>query len=106
MVGNRYAVHFVPDYNKINVYNCIYRLLPKKFDHERKIYGLMGFIGDIGGVTEIVMLMFGFFVLPFSEFSFNLKAMKKLFLVRSSDQKMFHHCSDHELTTEFKVTRD
>jgi len=68
----------------------------------------MAFIGDIGGVTEIVMLMFGFFVLPFSEFSFNLKAMKKLFLVRTTEQDLFEECGkqEHSLKTDFKMSRN
>ena len=78
-------MEYVSKFNPGSVYNTVVKLQSLKTEHQRKVYGFLGFIGDIGGVTEIVMKLFGFFVLPFSEFSFNLKAMKKLFLVRTTD---------------------
>lgn len=51
-------------------------------------------IGDLGGVTEIVMLMFGFFMFPISEFSFNIKAMKKWFLLNTSKENLVEKCDN------------
>jgi len=50
---------------------------------------LLDLLGDLGGVTEIVMLSFGFLMYPLSEHSFILKAAKKLFLARTNDHEMF-----------------
>ena len=101
-------MQYVKEVSPGMIYNNVFRIQPNKIEHQRKIYGFLSFIGDLGGVKDIIMLMFGFFVLPFSEFSFNLKAMKKLFLVRSNDHQMFKAChdEDHALKMEFKVTNE
>lgn len=52
-------------------------------------------IGDLGGVTEIIMMMFGFFMFPINEFSFNIKAMKKWFMVYTKDNDLLESCHDH-----------
>ena len=53
-------------------------------------------IGDLGGVTEIVMLLFGFFLFPIAEFSFNIKAMKKWYFVRTNDSDLVEDCDKHK----------
>ena len=57
--------------------------------HVRVVYDLLGVLGDLGGVTEVIMLFFGFFLEPISEHSFMLKAIKKLFLARTNDNDLF-----------------
>lgn len=42
----------------------------------------MQFIGSIGGVFDIFLFIFSFFAIPFSEFSFYISAIKKLYLVK------------------------
>ena len=51
--------------------------------NERKIYNFFDLLGDLGGVSEIVFLVFSFFLLPISRHSFIVKATKKLFLART-----------------------
>ena len=46
-----------------------------KMLHERKIYGFLDLLGTLGGVIEILILVFGFFLNPIAEFSFTLKAI-------------------------------
>ena len=55
----------------------------------RNTYDFLDLLGDIGGVTEVAMLAFGFFMFPISEHSFILLAAKRLFLARTDDQEMF-----------------
>jgi hypothetical protein len=69
--------------------------------HERSVYGFLAMIGDLGGVTEIIMLLFGFFMFPISEFSFNIKAMKKWFIVCTTDNNLVKKC--HELNHDVIV---
>ena len=57
--------------------------------HQRKIYGWLDLLGDLGGVTEVVMICFGIFLFPISEHSFYMKAIKKLFLARTSEGNFF-----------------
>jgi len=44
----------------------------------------MDLLGDLGGVTEVVMICFGFFLFPIAEHSFTMKAIKNLYLARTS----------------------
>jgi len=61
----------------------------EKIKHTRQIYGLLDLLGDFGGVTEVIMLCFGFFLFPVSEHSFFLKATKRLFFARTADENIF-----------------
>jgi len=61
----------------------------EKITHTRKVYGVLDLLGDFGGVTEVIMLCFGFFLYPIAEHSFILKATKRLYLARTSDTTLF-----------------
>ena len=54
--------------------------------HERHSYGVVSLIGDLGGVLEIMVTLFGVFILPISNHSFVMKAFEKLYLVRTEDK--------------------
>ena len=43
-------------------------------------------IGELGGITKVIMFVFGFFLYPISEHSFTLKALRKLYLAKSKEQ--------------------
>ena len=53
--------------------------------HVREVYDFFGLIGDLGGISELFVLILGIFVFRYSEFSYNLKALEKLYLVNSKD---------------------
>lgn len=57
--------------------------------HEREIYSVFDLLGDLGGVTEIAMIVFGFFLYPISEHKFNLIAAKRLFIAHTQDSDLF-----------------
>jgi hypothetical protein len=46
-------------------------------------------MGDLGGVIEVLLIVFNVMFLPISEHSFNLKAIKKLFMARTKDDDLF-----------------
>jgi hypothetical protein len=58
--------------------------------HERSVYGSLDLLGDLGGVTEVVMIIFGIFLFPVSEHSFTLKAAKKMFIARTKETGLFN----------------
>ena len=60
-----------------------------KISHSREVYNLMDLIGDLGGVLEVIIFLFGFFLFPASEFSFVIKALQKLYLARTSQSGLF-----------------
>ena len=47
--------------------------------HSRTVYNMIDFIGDLGGVIELITLLFGFFLLPIAEHSFLINAIQNLF---------------------------
>ena len=44
-------------------------------NHEKKIYGILDMIGDIGGVRDIFITLIAFFISPISSYGFTLKSM-------------------------------
>jgi len=51
--------------------------------HRRESYIIFDVLGDLGGVLEFLVFFFGMIMLPVSEYSFNMSAFKKLYLVKS-----------------------
>jgi len=49
----------------------------------RSVYGLLDLIGDLGGVSDLIIKFLGIFMLPISNFSFVFKALENLYLVKS-----------------------
>lgn len=54
----------------------------------------MDFMGDTGGVLELVILTFSFFLLPISNHSFVLDAAKNIFLARTRELDIFEKVDD------------
>jgi hypothetical protein len=52
---------------------------------KREIYTALDLLGDLGGIRDIVIAIIGIFLFPYSEFSYNLKALRKLYLVETVD---------------------
>ena len=46
-------------------------------------------MGDIGGILEFVLIVFGFFLYPISEHSFFLNATRQMFFVRTKEKSLF-----------------
>ena len=81
--------HYITHEESLEIYNANVYLSSNNIKYDRKTYDFLDLLGDIGGVTEIVTLFFGFFMLPITEHSFTLLAAKRLFLARTDDPNMF-----------------
>lgn len=57
--------------------------------HQRKIYGFLDVLGDVGGVQAIIESFLIFLIAPFAEHAFLTNAMSKLFVAKSSDKSLF-----------------
>ena len=57
--------------------------------NKRVIFGWFDLLGKLGGITNVMMLLFGFFLFGISEHSYVLKAAKKLFIARTRNSQMF-----------------
>ena len=64
-------------------------LSSETLEHNREIYNLLDLLGDLGGVKEVIMIVFGFFLFPISEHSFINQATKRQFLVKTEDTELF-----------------
>ena len=53
------------------------------------IYGFMDLLGDLGGVLEIILITFGFFMNNISEHSFYTNSISKLYMANTKDEKLF-----------------
>ena len=74
----------------LGLFNTKFWLQAQSVIHERAVYGSLDLLGDLGGVTEVVMLVFGFILFPISEHSFTLKAAKKMFKARTAEKDLFN----------------
>lgn len=72
--------------------------------HERRVYGYFDLLGELGGVMEVLVLFFGFFLFPISEHSFYLNAIKKLFFAKTKDDDIFVTKSHAYLHSKTKKT--
>lgn len=74
--------------------------------NERYVYNFINMGEDLGGIIEIMLFTFSIFLLPISKFSFDIKSVKKLFLVRTSEEHLMRHvdkkCMSNKLTTSYK----
>ena len=52
--------------------------------HKRKIYDIVAVLGDLGGVTEVIMLAMGCLLFPIAESSYNMMSTKRMFIARTS----------------------
>ena len=59
--------------------------------HTTNVYDLMDLVGDIGGVFDVFLIVFAIFLVPMSQFGYELKAVKTLFEVKSEDPNLFSH---------------
>lgn len=59
--------------------------------HVRIIYNIMDVLGDMAGIFELATSIVGFFLLSVSQHSMTINTIKKLFLVRTHDDHLFHH---------------
>jgi hypothetical protein len=71
------------------MYNIVLLLGQTGVGHSRRKYGLFDLLGDLGGVLEVIMIVFGIFLFPISEHSFMLKAANKLFFARTNRDDVF-----------------
>ena len=67
------------------LFQCNFNLYDQYKVHQRQDYGVLDVMGDFGGVAELIMIVWIHMLLPISEYMFNLKALEKLFLPKTSD---------------------
>lgn len=69
---------------------------------ERKSYGWLDLLGDLGGVAELMMICLGIFVHPISQHSFLMQGIGKLYKAKTHRGKMFAKKPKHVQRSHLK----
>ena len=77
------------DLNPSLLIDINFALYSETIIHSRIVYGWLDLLGDLGGVSEIIGIVFGFFLLPVSYHSFIMKASQHLYYARTKDNNLF-----------------
>ena len=56
----------------------------------RNVYNIYDLLGDVGGLIEALVMVFGFFLTKISEFKFNIRLIQALFMAKACDSKIFN----------------
>jgi len=57
--------------------------------YNRQAYDIIDFVGDLGGVFQVIAFLFGLICFPISKFAINLKLAYKFYQARTSDASIF-----------------
>lgn len=57
--------------------------------HSRNLYDLNELLSDLGGVTRVLIAIFGVFLYPLSEFNYIRAMSRRLYYVSTKDEKLF-----------------
>ena len=69
-------------------------------EHSRSIYGIIDFLGDIGGILEILSMFVHFFIFNYAVHKFIQTAARKIFQVQT---KKHHHFKNKSLKRQNSV---
>lgn len=75
--------------NPNTLYESKIWLHSEQYKLTRQVYNIFDLLGDLGGVTEVIMIFFGFILFSISEHSFIVTASQKLFFARTNDNEVF-----------------
>lgn len=56
------------------------------FKHDRKVLGFLDILGEFGGIKEVFFLIIGALLAPFTQHSFFVTAIQKLFIAQKKNK--------------------
>ena len=56
--------------------------------HNKDLYNFVDYLGDLGGLIEIIFFLAAFIIRPISRHSYFLKIISKLFFTKTSDDSL------------------
>lgn len=65
-------------------------LSEKQIVHTRRSYSVLDMFGELGGVKEVLVIIITVSLSSWAEFRFNLKAIQRLFAVRTKQPNVFN----------------
>ena len=88
-VGTKNNIRALPDEFPERLFTMNVFLNEEGVKYTREVYTILDVLGDLGGIVEVIMIIFGFFLFPISEHSFYLKAARMLYYARTKDSNLF-----------------
>jgi hypothetical protein len=71
------------------LYRFLIDVTPESVEHSREIYSLLDLLGDLGGVTDVLVFLVGGLIFPIAEHHFIMKYLQKMFLVQTKEDHLF-----------------
>ena len=71
------------------LYRSEFDMSIQEIEHTRTVYGVLDLFGDVGGILDIFVLIFGIFIFPYSEHSFKLSSAHTFFMAKTRDNGLF-----------------
>jgi len=96
MVDKFYHNYIVKEAKPNLIYILSVFLSEKGVHHKRIVYNFLDVMGDIGGVFEITMIVFGVVFIPIAEHSFIMTAARQMFFARTKCSHLFNTDSKNE----------
>ena len=106
-IESKYHIGLYSDGEELNYYRSVHNLQPTNTQHTRQFYNMMDLIGDLGGVMDIIIMLFGLVLYPYASYSYNLEMQRCLYKARTNDNKMFKPVKEQEKKpkTHFHITK-
>ena len=95
-VATKNIVEKLNDNSPTRLYTQIVFLNEEGVQYVREVYDILGVLGDLGGIFEITMIVFGFFLFPISEHNFFMKAAQDLYFARTKEKNIFAKKEDSD----------
>ena len=100
--------HKPGEIGRYTVFEIDFNLSTQVITHQRSYYNLLNLIGDLGGVLEIFIVIFGIIFFKLSAFSLKLKFFEKLFLAFTTSNEIFNisrYQKKNSLKAKFKMLK-
>jgi hypothetical protein len=82
-------MQYVREVDPMKLLTVSFMLTEEKVTHIRECFNIPDMIGNLGGVIEVFVIIFGIIIFPLSEHKFTLKAVQLLFFARTRDPNFF-----------------
>ena len=73
-----------------------------KGEYYRKIYSLLDVGADFGGLRDVIVSLIGLVLSPFCDFGFIVKALQKLYNVKTSKKSEFRRSKSQKYIKKLK----
>lgn len=95
-IGKILSRSYLPMHHQLLFRSLVYQKNEVVF-HERKCFDVMMVLGSLGGIGNIMIIIFGAIFFPISKHSFLMKAFKKFYFARTKDQTLFPQLGEFRL---------